>query len=57
MEIKDFKISLLDQICRDDILEYLDYMSLYQKDGKDITNDEKGKKRMEEKLLFFRNAS
>ena len=33
-DIKDFKLDLLDQLTRDDILDYLDYMSLYQKDGK-----------------------
>lgn len=54
-EIKDFKLDLLDQLSRDDILEYLDYMSLYQKDGKDITNDEKGKKRKISSLRSFYN--
>jgi len=54
-EITDYKISLLDQICKDDIMEYLDYMALYQKDGKDITNDEKGKKRKISSLRSFYN--
>lgn len=54
-EITDFKIDLLDQICRDDILEYLDHVSLYRKDGKDITNDEKGKKRKISSLRSFYN--
>ena len=54
-EITDFKINLLDQICRDDILEYLDYVSLYHKDGKNITNDEKGKKRKISSLRSFYN--
>ncbi len=54
-EITDFKIDLLDQICRDDILEYLDHVSLYHKDGKDITNDEKGKKRKISSLRSFYN--
>lgn len=54
-EITDFNIDLLDQICRDDILEYLDHVSLYRKDGKDITNDEKGKKRKISSLRSFYN--
>lgn len=54
-DIKDFKLDLLDQLTRDDILDYLDYMSLYQKDGKDITNDEKGKKRKISSLRSFYN--
>ncbi len=54
-EITDYKISLLDQICKDDIMEYLDYMALYHKDGKDITNDEKGKKRKISSLRSFYN--
>lgn len=53
--ITDYKVSLLDQICKDDILEYLDYVSLYQKDGKDITNDERGKKRKISSLRSFYN--
>ena len=31
MEIKDFPITLLDQITREDIEEYMDYISLYEK--------------------------
>ena len=54
-DIKDYKVSLLDQICKDDILEYLDYISLYQKDGKDISNDERGKKRKISSLRSFYN--
>jgi len=55
MEVTDFKLDLLDQVCRDDILEYLDFVTLYQKDGKDITNDEKGKKRKISSLRSFYN--
>ena len=54
-EITEFKLDLLDQICREDILEYLDYVTLYRKDGKDITNDEKGKKRKISSLRSFYN--
>lgn len=54
-DITDYKITLLDQICKDDIMEYLDYIALYNKDGKDITNDEKGKKRKISSLRSFYN--
>lgn len=45
IEIKDFKIEILDMITRDDLEEYLEYVSLYDKDGKEFTNSENGKKR------------
>ena len=45
MDITEFPLSLLDNLTRLDIEEYLEYISLYQKDGKDITNDERGKAR------------
>lgn len=53
--ITEYKVSLLDQLGREDILEYLDYVSLYEKDGKDITNDERGKKRKISSLRSFYN--
>lgn len=52
-EITEFSMDLLDQISRDDILEYLEFMSLYEKDGKEITNDERGKKRKIASLRSF----
>ena len=52
-EIIDYNIELLDQIKRDDILEYLSYMSYYQKDGKEISNEERGKKRKIASLRSF----
>ena len=55
MEITDYPLSLLDDIKRVDIEEYLQYMSLYQKDGKDITNDERGKARKLASLRSFYN--
>lgn len=55
MEIKDFPITLLDQITREDIEEYMDYISLYEKDGKQYTNDERGKKRKLSALKSFYN--
>ncbi len=45
MEIAEFPLSLLDQIKRQDIEEYLNYISYYEKDGKEFTNTERGKAR------------
>ena len=53
--IKDYPIQLLDQITKDDIMEYLDYMSLYEKDGKTIVNKERGKARKIASLRSFYN--
>ena len=55
MDIRDFPLSILDQLTRLDIEEYLEYMSLYQKDGRDITNDERGKSRKLAALRSFYN--
>ncbi len=55
MEITDYPLSLLDRLSRMDIEEYLEYISLYQKDGKDITNDERGKSRKLASLRSFYN--
>ena len=53
IEITDYDISLLDQISRTDILMFLEYLSLYEKDGKTITNDERGKARKLSTLKSF----
>ncbi len=55
MDIKDYPLSLLDQITRVDIEEYLEYITLYQKEGKDVTNDERGKARKLASLRSFYN--
>ena len=55
MEITDFPLSVLDMVQRTDIEEYLDFMSLYQKDGKNITNEERGKSRKLAALRSFYN--
>lgn len=55
MEIVDYPLSLLDSLTRMDIEEYLEYIALYQKDGKDITNDERGKARKLASLRSFFN--
>lgn len=55
MDITEYPISLLDQLSRLDIEEYMEYITLYQKDGKDITNDERGKARKLSALKSFYN--
>lgn len=55
MEIKDYPLSLLDQITRMDIEEYLEYIALYQRDGRDVTNEERGKSRKLAALRSFYN--
>ncbi len=55
MEITDFPISILEQLTREDIEEYIEYLSYYEKDGKIYTNDERGKKRKLATLRSFYN--
>lgn len=55
MEIVDFPLSLLDELKRVDIEEYLEYITLYQKDGHDISNEERGKSRKLASLRSFYN--
>ncbi len=55
MDIKDYPLDLLDEITRLDIEEYLEYMTLYEKDGREITNDERGKERKLAALRSFYN--
>ena len=43
--IQEYLLSLLDQLGREDIEEYLDYLELYYKDDKEYRNDERGKSR------------
>ncbi len=45
MDIHDFPISILSEIKSYDIEEYLDYIKLYEKDGKTYTNNERAIKR------------
>ena len=44
-DITQFPLDILDKVCREDIEEYLDYLTLYAKENKEITNAEQGKKR------------
>ena len=55
MEIKDFPLSILDEVKREDIEEYMEYLSLYERDGQEVTNDERGKKRKLSALRSFYN--
>ena len=55
MEIEQFPLSLLEQLTREDIEEYLEYLTYYEKDGKTYTNDERGKKRKLAALRSFYN--
>jgi len=55
MAIKDFPLSILDQIKAVDIEEYLDYLKYYVKDGAEHTNDERGKMRKLAALRTFYN--
>ena len=54
-EITAYPLEILDQIKREDIEEYIDYISLYEKDGREITNDERGKSRKLAALRSFYN--
>ncbi|MBR4530318.1 MAG: tyrosine-type recombinase/integrase [Lachnospiraceae bacterium] len=43
--VKDFPLTLLDQITREDIEEYIEHIALYQKEDRELSNDEHGKAR------------
>lgn len=45
VEIKEFRLEVLDLVKREDIEEYLEYLNLYEHKDKEITNDEHGKAR------------
>ncbi len=58
--VTDFEIGILEMIKPIDIIEYLDYLSYYEKEDETITNDERGKQRKLASLrsmynFFFRN--
>ncbi|MBO5167012.1 MAG: tyrosine-type recombinase/integrase [Lachnospiraceae bacterium] len=55
IEVKDIPISVLNQVTRQDIEEYLSYISYYEKDGREITNTERGKARKLSCLRSFYN--
>ncbi|MCD8132089.1 MAG: tyrosine-type recombinase/integrase [Lachnospiraceae bacterium] len=45
MDITDYPLSLLDQIQKEDIEQYMEYVSYYIKDDHEVTNKERGKAR------------
>ncbi|MCR4648394.1 MAG: tyrosine-type recombinase/integrase [Lachnospiraceae bacterium] len=51
--ITSYKVDVLDEITRNDILYYMEYLSYYEKDGKVYTNDERGKARKLASLKSF----
>lgn len=55
MEIPQFPLSVLDSVGREDIEEYMEYLSFYVKDGVEYTNDERGKHRKLSSLRTFYN--
>ena len=55
MDIVDFPMSILDEVGREDVEEYMEYLSLYVRDGQEITNDERGKARKLASLRSFYN--
>lgn len=52
-EITELKLGILDELTREDIEEYMEYLSYYEKDGKVYTNDERGKSRKLASLRSF----
>ncbi len=53
IEITNFPLSILDEITRRDIIQFLEYVSLYEKDGKERMNDEKSRARKLSTLKSF----
>lgn len=55
MEISEIPIDVLNRVTRQDIEEYLSYISYYEKEGREITNTERGKARKLSALRSFYN--
>lgn len=55
IDIVDFPMSVLDEVGREDIEEYMEYLSLYIRDGQEVTNNERGKARKLASLRSFYN--
>lgn len=55
INVMDYKLEILDRITKEDIEEYMEYLSYYTKDGKEYTNDERGKARKLASLRSFYN--
>ena len=55
-EMKDIPITILDRVSREDVEEYMEYLSLYKNDNEDdVLNDERGKSRKLASLRSFYN--
>lgn len=54
-EVTDYDIDILDEIKPIDITEYMDYLSYYEKENEQITNEERGKQRKLASLRSFYN--
>lgn len=60
IDVTDYEMSILDDITRKDIQQFLEYLSYYEKENKEYTNDESGKARKLSTLksfyrFFYRN--
>lgn len=55
MDIVDYPLHILDELGREDIEEYMEYLSYYVKGGVEFMNDERGKKRKLSSLRSFYN--
>lgn len=53
--VEEFPMSILDEITREDIQDYLSYCTYYIKDGLEYSNDERGKARKLASLKSFYN--
>lgn len=55
-DIKDIPMSVLDKVSREDVEEYMEYLSLYKNtEDEDVLNDERGKSRKLASLRSFYN--
>lgn len=53
IDITDYEMTILDEITRRDIVQFMEYLSYYEKDGREYTNDERGKARKLATLKSF----
>ncbi|MCR5092579.1 MAG: tyrosine-type recombinase/integrase [Lachnospiraceae bacterium] len=60
VQITDYPLDILDRITREDIEEYVEYITLYSKEDKEFSNDEHGKARklsaLRSMYLYFYRA-
>ncbi len=54
-DMSELPMSILDKVSREDVEEYLEYLSLYKRDGEEVMNDERGKSRKLASLRSFFN--